>query len=123
MDQKTSRLLVVASLVLAIASSRSFAGTVSALCPSDLKPLHTVPPKLPAETEIGYEWKAVIAIIVNTNGSVSTPSIVSNGLRAVLGGDARTFDGALLDAVKLWKFRPRQHACHKDVTIELKFSE
>jgi TonB family protein len=114
---------MVASFALAMASPHSFAETVSALCPSDLKPLHAVPPKLPAETETGYEGKAVIAITVNRNGSVSTPSIVSNGLRAVFGGDARAFDGALLDAVKQWKFHPRQHACHKDVTIELKFSE
>jgi hypothetical protein len=114
-------LRLVATAMFAVVSVPCFAGSVPVDCPAKLNPIRTVPPKLPARTEVIYEGKAEIAITINPKGRVSDPALVSNQVSNRLGGAADKLDGALLlAAVGQWRYAPRHDACRKQVTIEIR---
>ena len=121
MGASTPCLSFVTAAGLAIAWQPCVAGSLPASCPVDLKPIHTVVPKLPIRTEVVYEGTAEVAVTIDRHGRVSNARLTSNHVRNVLGGDTAGVDVALLEAVKRWRYAPRHSACRKTLTIDLKY--
>ena len=107
-------------LIFLVLSPAAFAGQVHAAgCPGKSAPLSTVPPKFPAMLHNEYSGKAEIAFTIAPSGGVVRPVIASLQLHPVghSGKTPRGYREALLAAVSQWRYPPRAHACHKQVTI------
>ena len=107
-------------LFLGVTFGACAAAELPPACSSGLTPTSTVPPKLPPRLHNEFSGKAQVSFVINPDGQVLSPSIVSAEWHPVgrSAGQPVGYNEAILSAVAQWRYPHRQHACRHQVPVE-----
>ncbi|MEG3156305.1 energy transducer TonB [Lysobacter zhanggongensis] len=121
---KLPRILIALALVCYSAVAVSGQGVVPA-CKDHLSPIHKVAPKLPPRLHNEFEGKAVVSYLVDINGSVQSPTIVSAEWHPAgrSSGQPVGYIEAILEAVAQWQFAPQAQTCRNQTPVEIIFGD
>ena len=115
-----NRILMIA-MALSIVSCRT-GDEVPPPCGVGTIPVETVPPRVPAVSELQVRGSIVATVVVEEDGRVTNPVITRSQLEQLDRGkvDTAAYESAVLEAVEKWRFPPVPSRCAKKVTIDFR---
>ena len=117
------RNLVVVALGITLSSCAAAESPPS--CSAELVPESTVPPKLPPKLHNEFTGIAQVSFVIDSAGHVQSPTIVSADWHPIgrSAGQPVGYNEAILSAVALWRYPPRQQPCRHQVPVEFQLED